>query len=149
MLEAKLNLGFLEKALNTLRRPDLRPAWKEARIPLREDIKDHRARQAGPGGSWAPRSGASRTGAKRKPGSKRKPRQRKLLGKLPTALTTISDRRRVAMKSRVAWSDVHTTGGTVGHGAKIPPRPFLWASDKVLTTIAALVSKALARAWGR
>ncbi len=145
MIEARVSLGFFERALNTLRNPDLRPAWKEARVPLRADIADHRKQQAGPDGAWAPRSISTRTRST----SKRRSRPRKMLGKLPTALQTISDRRRVAMKSRVAWSDVHTTGGTVGHGAKLPPRPFLWASDKVLGSIAGLITKHLAKLWGR
>jgi phage gpG-like protein len=143
MLEAKVNLGPLDRVLNTMRKPDLRPAWKEARKPLRADIREHRKQRTGPSGSWAPRASSTRIRA----ASGR--RARPILGKLPTALTTLSDRRRVAMRSRVAWSDVHQKGGTVGHGARIAARPFLWASDKVLGVIAGIVTKTLAKIFAK
>lgn len=141
MIEARVNLSLVDRVLNGLRSPDLRPAWKEARKPLRADIRDHRRKQEGPDGTWAPRAAATRTR------SKSGRRARPMLGKLPTALQTLSDRNRVAMKSRVAWSDVHQTGGTVGRGSKLPPRPFLYASEKALEIIADLVVKYLARAF--
>jgi hypothetical protein len=144
VVEAKVSLRFVERALNSLRRPDLRPAWKEARAPLRADIKDHRQKQAGPSGAWAGRAESTR---ERRQYAGRRPR--KLLGKLPTALSTISDRRRVAMRSRVAWSEVQRSGGTVGHGAKIPARDFLWASQQVLGTIAGIVSAYLSKLWSK
>lgn len=143
MIAARVNLGPLQRAFNTLRRPDLRPAWKEARKPLRADIRDHRKKQEGPDGTWSPRAAAT------KARSGKNGRARRLLGKLPTALTTLSDRRRVALRSRVAWSDVHRTGGTVGHGARVPARDFLWASGQVLETIAGIVAKHLAKRWKR
>lgn len=144
MIEARVNLGLVERALNTLRRPDLRPAWKEARQPLRADIRDHRAKQAGPSGAWPGRAASTK-----ERGRYAGRRPRRLLGKLPTALTTLSDRRRVAMRSRVAWSEVQRTGGTVGRGAKIPPRDFLWASAEVLSAIAYIVSRHLQRIFGK
>jgi phage gpG-like protein len=140
MLVAKIKLGLVDHVLTALGRTDLRPAWKEARKPLRADVKEHRNAQAGPDGAWPARSSSTRTRAR----SGRRARPRKLLGRLPTALTTISDRRRVALRSRVAWSDVHQKGGTAGHGARIPARPFLWASEKVLKIIADIVSRHIA-----
>lgn len=145
MISASLPLTFVERALNTLRRPDLRPAWKEAKLPLRGDIRDHRDAQSGPGGSWAPR--ASSTTARRAASKRNRPKR--MLGKLPTALSTLSDRRRVAMKSRVAWSDIHQKGGIAGHGAKIPARPFLWVSQTALNAIGYIVSRHLAKIFGR
>lgn len=141
MIEVRVNLGLLDRFVATLRKPDLRPAWKEARKPLRADIRDHRKKRSGPSGTWAARSANTRI--------KRKGRTRQMLGNLPTALSTIMDRRRIALKSRVAWSDVHQTGGRVGHGAKLPARPFLWASDRVLTEIAAIVTRTLQRIIGK
>ena len=135
----RVNLSFVDRALNTLRKPDLRPAWKEARKPLRDDIREHRRQQVGPDGAWAPRAAATKARAGLGRG-----RPRKLLGKLPNALMTLSDRSRVALRSRVAWSDVHTKGGTVGRGSKLPARPFLWASGKALGVIAGIVTRHLA-----
>lgn len=143
MIDAKVNLGLLDKALNSLRKPDLRPAWKEARQPLRRDIADHRKQQAGPDGTWPARAASTKERARY--GG----RPRKILGRMPTALQTLSDRRRVAMKSRVAWSAVHQEGGTAGRGSKIPARPFLWASELVLDAVAQIVVRHLKKLWGR
>lgn len=143
MLSARVKLGLVDNVMLLLRKPDLRPAWKEARGPLRADIREHRAAQSGPDAAWPARASSTRT---RTSGRRR---ARPILGKLPTALTTISDRRRVAMRSRVAWSDVQQSGGVAGHGARIPARPFLWASDKVLKQIADIVSKTLAAIAGK
>lgn len=143
MIEARVNLTFAERALIALRRPDLRPAWKEARKPLRADIREHRRKQEGPEGTWPARAAATKQRAGRHG------RPRRLLGRLPTALTTLSDRRRVAMRSRVAWSDVHRTGGVVGRGSRLPRRDFLWASGNVLDTIAGIVSRYLATRFRR
>lgn len=145
MLRADVKLSLVERALNTLRKPDLRPAWKEARAPLREDIKDHRKKKEGPDGTWAPR--ASSTNQRRM--SSRKGRPRNILGRLPTALKTQSDRRRVAMISRVKWSGAQQDGDVVGHGARLPARVFLWASDHVVEVISAIVVKTLAAAFGK
>lgn len=143
MIEARVDLRFVERVLNTLRRPDLRPAWKEARKPLREDIRDHARKRQGPSGSWSPRAAVTRERAGHNG------RARRELGRLASAQTTLSDRRRVAMRSRIAWSDVHRTGGAVGHGAKLPARDVWWASDKVLGTIAGIVSAFLAHTFAK
>lgn len=139
MIEARVNLSLVNRALNTLRKPDLRPAFKLARKPLRDDIRDHRRKRQSPGGSWAPRAASTRV---RAAGAKR---SRPLLGKLPTALATKVSRQSLRSISRVPWSDVHRTGGTVGHGAKLPGRDFLWASGQALGAIAGLVSAHLAK----
>lgn len=144
MIDARVNLGLVDKALLALRKPDLRPAWKEARQPLRRDIADHRKQQKGPDGVWSPRAASTKERAQY--GRKR---PRKILGRLPTALQTVSDRQRVAMRSRVAWSGVHQDGGRVGRGAKIPARPFLWASALALDAVAAIVARHLGKLWGR
>lgn len=142
MIDARVNLGLVDKALLALRKPDLRPAWKEARQPLRRDIADHRKQQKGPDGVW-PRLATSTQ--ERRLGKRR---ARKLLGKLPTALQTISDRSRVAMRSRVAWSGVHQDGGRAGRSS-IPARPFLWASELAVDAVAAIVARHLGKLWGR
>lgn len=143
MIEAVVKLSFVERALNTLRKPDLRPAWKLAKVPLREDIRDHRKRQEGPGGTWPARAAATKERAGRNG------RARRLLGRLPTALTIQSTRAMVAARSRVAWSDVHRTGGTVGRGSSLPVRDFLWASKDALELIALIVQARLEQLFGR
>lgn len=145
MISTTVKLGALERAFNTLRRPDLRPAWKEARQPLRADIASHRNQQRGPDGPWPARSSSTRL----RSSSKRKSRPRRMLGKLPTALTMKSDRRRVAMVSRVPWSKVHQDGGTAGRGARIPARPFLWASKTVIDVVGGIIVKHIRNVWNR
>ncbi len=145
VIEARVDLGPLDRVLNALRKPDLRPAWNEAKKPLRADIADHRNRQKGPDGSWAPRASSTRL----RSAGKRRGRPRKILGKLPTALITKSDRRKIAMASRVPWSEVQRSGGTVGHGARIPARNFLYASENVLWVIAGIIGRHLKKIWDR
>ena len=139
MIEARVDLSEAHRALIKLRSPDLRPAFKDARKPLRDDIRDHRRRREGPNGKWPARSAATRT----RSGSRK--RSRPMLGKLPTALQTLVDPRRIAMVSRVAWSNIPQTGGIAGNGARIPAREFLWASATVLGKVAELVTGHLTR----
>lgn len=143
MIETKVNLGLVDRLLSSLRRPDLRPAWKEAKQPLRRDIRDHRQKREGPSGSWAARAASTKERARYGD------RPRRILGRLPTALQTIATRRSVAMKSRVAWSEVQRSGGAVGRGSRIPARDFLWASGLALDAIAQIVARHLERIWKR
>lgn len=140
---ASLNLGFLDRIRSTLARPDLRPAWKEVKKPLRADLKDHKKRRESPEGSWAPI--ASSTKARRLAG--RNKRSRRLLGRLPSAIKLSYDRRRLIAGSIVKrWPQVHQWGGRAGHGARIPQRQFLWVSDKLTEAAAAIIAKVLAKA---
>ncbi len=141
---ARVDLGFFARKLALMRMPDLRPAWKESRKPLRADQREHAKKQEGPDGAWAPRSSATKVRA----ASGRK-RKRKMLGRLPAALTTRADRRRVIIRSMVAWSNVHNEGGRAGNGASIPQRRFLWASDRVVEVVAGFVAKVVAKAFER
>jgi phage gpG-like protein len=134
VIEARVKLGPLQSLFDLVKRPDLRPVWREARKPLREDIKAHRKAQSSEGGKWAPRAASTRERMGRRGA------RRRMLGKLTTALQTTSDRRHVGMKSRVPWSDVHRTGGRVGRaGSRLPARDFLWVSRGALETISGLV----------
>lgn len=142
LVSARVDLGFLRRARMALRSPDLRPAWKELRKPLRADQREHAKKQEGPDGSWPAR--ASSTKVRAASGRRRK---RKLLGRLPTALSVRHDRRRLLIASLAKWSDVHNQGGRAGHGARIPRRTFLWASDRVLELAAGVVSRVVAKAF--
>ena len=144
-ISARVNLSLVDRALNAIRRPDLRPAWKESRKPLRADQREHQKRQEGPDGTWAPRAAST----KARYAQRKKRRTPKLLGRLPTATTTSIARSNMVLRSVVKWSGVHKSGGTAGHGAKIPARDFLYASDKVLAVIAGIVSKAIGRLFRR
>lgn len=144
---ATVSLGWVEAALNALRNPDLRKAWLEARKPLRADQRDHAKRQEGPSGPWTSRAPLtqSRRGRMtgRGTGKPSRRRARKILGRLPTALTSKATRTGVSIISRAKFSAVHQDGGTAGNGAKIPARPFLWASQEALEAIGFVVSRHL------
>ena len=98
---------------------------------LAKDIKaDMRAqkrnRQSVTGVSWAPRAPATRERAQRAS----KPKRRKsastgLLGKLTSAWSSKADEGGLHMENRAKIAEVHHTGGTVGHGARLPARPHL------------------------
>ena len=138
---ARMKLGWVEVALGALRRVDLRPAWKAARKPLRADQRAHAKRQEGPSGAWPGRSPL--TAVRRGTGSGKRKRPRKLLGRLPGALTSKATRTSVTVIARAKWSAIHQDGGTAGYGARIPARPFLWASDHVLEVISGIVARGL------
>lgn len=144
MISARIDIGHVNRVLIEMRRPDLRAAWREARQPLRNDVKDHRQQRRGPAGPWAPKAASTKERDRYRGRSRRA-----LLGKLTTALQSYSDRRSVALRSRVAWSDVHQQGGTAGHGAKEPRRPFLYASNLALKAVGYIITRHLERLWGR
>jgi phage gpG-like protein len=142
---ARVNLGWVEAACNALRNPDLRKGWRESLKPLRADQRDHAKGQEGPSGAWAGRSPLTmqRRGTLVDDGKRKYRRPRKLMGKLPTALTSKVTRTGVSLISRAKWSGVHQDGGRAGQGASIPARPFLWASQEALEAIGYVLSRHL------
>jgi phage gpG-like protein len=142
---ARVELGFVERALIALRNPDLRPAWREAKKPLRADQREHAKRQQGEGGAWPGRSPL--TQRKAGTGSGKNKRPRKLLGRLPGAISGKSTRSGVVLTSRAAWSGIHKSGGTAGYGARIPARDFLWVSARALELVSGIIAKGLRAAF--
>jgi phage gpG-like protein len=124
---------------------DHRAAFRDAVKPLRADQRAHAKAKMGPDASWPSRSPLSRA----KSGAKARTRRRRLLGRLPTALMSKVSPTSLQLISRAKWSAVHMTGGRVGHGAKLPARPFLWASDAVLETIAKIFARRFEVRWPR
>lgn len=111
--------------------------------PMRLDQRDHAAKAEGPESKWAPRK---RLGTKGKKAQRRN--RRKLLGKLPRATIVFSRGGVVTAQSRAKFSAAHQDGATVGRGAKLPARPFLWISDGLETTAAVELQDAVLKAWG-
>lgn len=141
MIETRVNLASVHRALEKLGNVDLRPAWVPARRALRKDVREHRDRREGPGGAWASRASSTQARAGQR-GRARRP-----MGRLPTATYSVTSHDRLALRSRARWSDVHQRGGTVGHGARLPARPFLWASPAVVREIATAVERHLDFVW--
>ena len=142
ILRASVDLSDAERGLSNLRNAgvNLRPAFAQMRKPFRDDQRAHAKAAEGPETSWPARAASTR---KRMGGGRRK----KLLGRLPAAVSVKVESRAIWVVSKVKWSDVHQTGGTVGHGARIPARPFLWVSDQMQDTAIAIVAKHLTGAF--
>lgn len=136
---ARVNLGFFDRVRVTMRNPDLRPAWRVARKPIRKDLREHANRESGPGGSWAPASAAT----KHRQAQGRK-RPRKMLGRLPGALKTAAQRTRFLITWRAPWASAQREGGIVGHGARLPARDWAYISDKATQKVADIIAVGLA-----
>lgn len=145
-ISATIDIGDVEKGLDATERRarTLGPAFRELKKPMRLDQREHGKQQRGPFGTWARR--AQSTLASYRARKKRVPRP---LGRLLGAIAYQSNAYSVTAESRVKWSDVHMTGGTVGHGARLKARPFLWISRKLLETAEDVFTRVLLTAWGR
>lgn len=126
------------------------PAYKELRKPLRADQRQHARDKAGPDGAWPAKSPLTvARERRRKRRASRRGRVRKLLGRLPTVIKMIADRKRVAAMSGVRWSDAHQHRTRVGKGATLQPRVFLWASPALLKIARKVMADHLTSAWIR
>jgi phage gpG-like protein len=142
---ATLDLGDVFRGLDAMARRGraLGPVFRELKKPLRADQKDHSKKREGPSALWAPR--AASTMARMRIGGHR---ARKPLGRLTGAVSYFADATAVRGISRVLWSGIHQDGGTVGHGSRLPARPFLWISDDLLRIAENTLGSALVRAYG-
>jgi hypothetical protein len=138
-----IDLGDVQKGFDEMtRKTVLLPVMQALKAPLRADQKDHAKAKSGPDAPWAPRA-QSTIDARR--GKRKLPR--KLLGKLPTAVSYKATYNAVVGESRVPWSRVQAEGGIVGHGARLPAREFLWISDGLVHKAEGLVTMYLAKAF--
>ncbi len=146
VVSATLDIRDVENGLDAMERRShsLGTAFRELKAPLRLDQKDHRKKRQGPSAAWAPAAASTR--ARRLSSPKHRPS--KLLGRLPGAVSYKADSTSVTGTSRVLWSGVHQDGGTVGHGSRLPARPFLWISDDMIRIAENTLGGALVRAYG-
>lgn len=142
----RLEMGEVEEALREMvrRGQDLKPAMKIIRREMREELLDNAMNGVGPDGPWAPR--APSTVAARRKGSGR---AKRLLGRLPSVVQYTHDNARVTATSRARWSGAHQEGSTVGRGARLPARTFLWISDNLLQVSKRVLERFLINGWGR
>lgn len=128
-----VDLRDVEKGIDAMANPSaIEAGLRAVKRPLREDQRAHAIRNEGPEGRWPARKAKSR---------------RRLLGRLPTAVRIYAGRASVSAVSSVRWSAAHQEGATVGHGVKLPARPFLWASDGLRTTAAEYLRAAVLERW--
>jgi len=133
-----IDIGDVEKGFDAMERRAhaLRAVFSQLRKTMREDQRDHARKKQGAEGHWPPRK-------KLTSGTKKAARynHRKLLGRLPTAISIRANSDRIVAVSKVAWSSIHQEGGRAGKGAHIPKRQFLWISDALLKTAADLATE--------
>lgn len=147
MLTARFDMKFVEDSILELERrgTDLRKPFRVIRKEMRLDTRDHAKKKEGPEGKWPARAPSTRAKVRKGSG-----RARRLMGRLPSAVEYFAEKRRVVGRSKARrWAHIHMTGGTVANGAKIPPRPFLWISDKLIDTAATVLGRWLVNGWGR
>lgn len=125
---------------------NLGPVFRALRMPMRRDQRDHAVQEEGPEGNWPPRKGEKEV--KRRAGKRKNRRARGMLGRLPNAVDIRSIGATVYARSRVKWARAHADGETVGRGAKLPARPFLWVSEDLGALANQLIAEHLGKAWG-
>lgn len=140
-MEARLDDRELQRALDELARRADRDWFREVAPLARDDQREHAQRQEGPDGKWAPRDPDTNA---------RRPRKRRrVLGRLPGAIKVRVHADAVEIESRVAWSDAHQKGGTVGNNAVLPERPFLWWSEEFLDDAGEAALTYVTQNWSR
>lgn len=158
-VDAEIDLRDVEAGLTGMANAgrNLSPLLRRWKKPLRDDQRQHAREEEGPSGAWVPLSPwtmAKRLARKGKQGRRRRAHRqgplfsrKRVLGRLPSAINVISDAHRVAVVSRASWSGVHQDGGTAGRGSRIPARPFLWLSKKVVAYAADQAQRYLLAGW--
>ena len=130
---ASVDLRDVEKGIDALANPRaIAKGLRELKKPLRLDQRDHAKKAEGPDGKWPARAVK---------------RRKRLLGRLPGVVKVTSTGSSVSAVSGVKWSAIHQEGGTAGNGAKIPARPFLWASEGLKTKAAEMLRAAVTEEW--
>lgn len=145
-LHAELDIGDVEKGLDAMERRAhaVGPVFRKLVGPMREDQTDHAKREAGPLAKWARRKQSTiEFYRNRKRGRVPKP-----MGRLTKFVRYKGDELGVFAASRLWWTGVFMEGGTVGRGAKIKPRIFLWISRRLLDKAADALEQALVSAYG-
>ncbi len=117
----------------------LGPAFAELKAPMKADQRDHAKARSGPDAKWARRAPSTIT---------RRGNGKRLLKTLPTRTVKVtSGPGEVAAASKVPWSGVHNEGGTVGNGAVMPERRFLWLSAKLMDTAEHIFASHVLGVW--
>lgn len=144
-VSATVHFDDVEQGIEAMERRAraLGPAFGELKGPMRADQKEHGKQQRGPFASWARRSPKTLE-FYRSHGRKRIP---KPLGRLLGAVKYTSTAYSLIGESRVPWSGAQQDGATVGRGAKLKPRPFLWISRKLLDVAEDVIERRLLSAY--
>jgi phage gpG-like protein len=137
---------------------NLRPVFGEIRPAVTKDLGEHFARGQSPDGAWPrpARSTWERLKQNRRNTYKRGRRKGRLnarglrffmnqLGRLKGFYRFKVSAVSMLVRTPLFWAGVHQHGGTVGHGARVPKREYMWASPRLKAAFAALVARHIAR----
>lgn len=150
-LNVEVNIKTIYGAFDQIRRLDIRKVFSDLRGPVRFDQRHHWRKQEAPNRHWAGLAHSTIERRKRPRGIDRKRGRRQswpkqLLGRFPLAIQLIANTRELIARSRVKrFSRTHQEGDTVGHGAYVQSRQYLWISPFLIGQIRTYFEKALAK----
>lgn len=150
-INVEVDIKTIYGAFDQIRKLDIRKVFSDLRGPVRFDQRHHWRKKEAPNRHWAGLASSTIERRKRPRGIDRKRGRRQswpkeLLGRFPTALQMIANAQELIARSRVKrFSMTHQEGDTVGHGAYVQSRQYLWFSPFVLGQIRQYFEKALAR----
>lgn len=144
MIGARVDLGGVLRLFDRVKRRDQRRVFRDARKPVREDLRDHAKGQVDPKGRWP--GLASSTLERRARGGRRRSKRR-LLGRLPGAIKLEHGPGFVRATSVVRWARAQSDGLRVGHGSRLPARRWMWISKKLRRQVAKMMRDEVLRAW--
>lgn len=141
-----------------------KPVFDNLKQHLRRTLRAYARQEKGLDGRWPRRAAATadryefRTSQrKRLAGGKAGPvqrklvrrRSRKLLGKLPSAVTIKARKGGIAAISKVPWSAAHNDGARTGRGAVLPKRDFVFISPAFAQIAVDRMAEYAVREFGR
>lgn len=157
MIVAKVDDRSVQQGLREVAKAghDLADVFRRMRQPMRRDQAEHARAEAGPDGPWPARKSRSR---ERKLYAKVRRRRggastaqvfrfNGLLGVLPDLIQVKAVGATVIARSPIKWARAHADGATVGRGADLPERPFLWVSEDLAALASKMIGDHLSRAW--
>lgn len=170
LIDVKINLEDVEKAIASSKAlgRELGRVFQALKPWAKRDQLDHAARTQGPDGPWPVRARATlerrlqrsrvvvtrrQTSRARKgsggAGSSIVTRQRATwpLGTLPRSIRYRAERDALRATSGIDWAQAHIDGATVGRGAKLPSRNYLWFSDPFLDLVAGTIEDFVIAPW--
>lgn len=168
LIDVRIDLADVDRAIRESKAlaGELGRVFRALKPWAKRDQLDHAARTQGPDGPWPVRARAtlerrqqrSRVVVTRQTTRARKgagagaaivTRQRAIwpLGTLPRSIRYRAERDALRASSGIAWAQAHIDGLTVGHGAKLPARDYLWFSDPFLDMVAATIEDFVIAPW--
>ena len=138
-----LDLRELDKGFRGMKAAgkNLNPVWKVLRGRMTDDQLEHWENQEGLKGGWKPRAESTR---------RRWGRRKKVFGKrFAKAFSVLSTKLELAAISKIEYASAHQFGETVGQGAKLPERPFLYLSEAFIDFALPRIQKHLGKGWSR